>query len=63
MKDTAIKMYKMKKYFIHNHKNKYACELREMYENIQIALLKKVQKRIFYTITPISHCKISIKSI
>lgn len=42
MKDTAIKMYKMKKYFIHNHKNKYACELREMYENIQIALLKKV---------------------
>ena len=42
MKDTAIKMYKMKKYFIHNHKKKYACELREMYENIQIALLKKV---------------------
>lgn len=56
MKDTAIKMYKMKKYFIHNHKTKRTCKCPEIYENIQIALLKKAQKRILCTILPISWC-------
>ncbi len=42
MKDTAIKMYKMKKYFIHNHNTKRTCKCPKIYGNIQIALLKKV---------------------
>ena len=42
MKDTAIKMHKMKKYFIHNHKTKRTCKCPKIYGNIQIALLKKV---------------------
>lgn len=63
MKDAAIKMYKMKKYFIHIHKMQYVCKRRKAYENIQIALLKKVQKRILCTILPISLWEISIKSI
>lgn len=42
MKDTAIKMYKMKKYFMHNHNKKCTCKCPEIYGNIQIALLKKV---------------------
>lgn len=41
MKDTAIKMYKMKKYFIHNHKTKRTYKCPKIYGNIQIALLKK----------------------
>lgn len=35
MKDTAIKMYKMKKYFIHNHKTKRTCKCPEIYGNIR----------------------------
>ena len=46
MKDTAIKMYKMKKYFINNHKIKHICKCPKIYGNIQIALLKR-RKNVF----------------